>query len=269
MPLWRQPEYTSVLEDEEDGERNTQHPPKQRRPSPQRYTLGMFHIGVVTLSSIVSFITGMLVINAQGYTANDKVSSALRTSGPESSAANTASPSFTHCGEDISTAQERGCRVDHMGGWWLPPLCYDSVLAIEMDEGRDGDHSRSLPTRFGIDKFSWFEDVNKSIPLLSLQDLESHLIAQGKNGETMNAITNLEHHTAHCAYASTVVGRAVIKLHNGESDVWVPEPLIRDEHPEHCEVLFGSPFLGRKGGGFGEMYTKIGFELSGCSKLTA
>ena len=107
------------------------------------------------------------------------------------------------------------------------------------------------------------------MPLRTLQDLESHLIAQGKNGEKMTAVTDLEHHTAHCAYASTLAGRALIKLNKGEDNVWIPEPLTRDDHAEHCEVLFGSPWLGRKGGGCGEMYTKIGFELSGCSKLTA
>jgi hypothetical protein len=191
-----------------------------------------------------------------------------RTTQQDSTSMGKAPPNFTYCGPDIETAVAQNCHLDHMGGWWLPRQCYDGALLVEMDEGRDGEHNRSLPARFGIEKFEWYSDESKSTPLRTLDELKSYLMGQARKGEKMTIVTNVEHHTAHCAYASTLVGRALIRVQSGEKNQWIPEPLIRKEHAEHCELLFGAPFLGRKGGGFGEMYTKIDFELAGCERLT-
>ena len=220
---------------------------------------------VVTLITILFALVGITGLTAN--VAAISVSSKTRVAfwNPEGSAA--AVPPFLDCGADIDTALERGCRFDHMGGWWTPQLCYDEALALEMNEGRNGEHDRSLAARFGLDKFSWFQEQNKSSPLPQPHDLESHLITQGRRGEPMVAFSDVERHAAHCVYLLTIAQQALAKMKEGQEDVWVPWVLTRHGHEEHCEILLGSAFLRRNRGGSLGSYTEVGFELLGCDRF--
>ena len=223
---------------------------------------------IVTTITLLLILLGVTLLSAglAAMSGSNQRMLSIKTHKLGAAASATKTQAITDCGDDIDTALKRGCLFDVMENIWAPPLCYDSAFAAEALYGVNG--SKSLAARFGLVEFPWFQDENLSLPLTTLEDLQSFLIDRGRKGEPLEAFSNGEFHIAHCAYSFSLGSRALEKLAKGKNDVWIPQSTAKAGHSRHCEDVFGTPFLPYNWTEGSGKYTHVGFEITGCAKLT-
>ncbi|EGD91562.1 hypothetical protein H112_00659 [Trichophyton rubrum D6] len=208
--------------------------------------LFVFLLGITTLNAIAVWKLWDLSKTTASHThmaSHTHSPSTLHSSVPSS----TEPEPITNCGKSRTEAISRGCVLDIMAGAWLPKICYDEELALDVLS-----NSTDLAKIGGAGPLPWWEDHNHTIPIAadSLKDLDS-LVAN----------TWEPYHSAHCLYNWRILTKATKRVRWGEKGVYIHTQAINFNHVNHCNeaLITQPPGLGRK--------TQVEFGLGTCVRL--
>jgi len=126
----------------------------------------------------------------------------------------------------------KDCIFDEMLNGWVPPACYNSLLAHEALR-----NDTLLALHGGAGPFPWWRDENHTVPLPG-SELEAHVLS---TDGALKAYTWEKWHVAHCLYVWRLSREIIQKIADGSSgEVWVDERVLEEEHVYHCNNVIAN-----------------------------
>lgn len=151
------------------------------------------------------------------------------------------------CGTTRAEAVTKGCIFDIMGVNWLPPTCFDEEFSHESLSA-----NTTLAALGGAGPTEWFLDFEHTQPITA-DDVALR--------DELWAYASQSFHIAHCIYMWRLGTRAIARVRNGESPVYVHSGVLGEHHAEHCGMMFAQYRASWAS------YVRVEFGLGNCTRI--
>jgi hypothetical protein len=207
-------------------------------------------IVAVLCSLLASFTTWSVfwsVLHPKSESTADVATVGVHSTGYASDSHKSEHEPLTECGTTRAEAVAQGCVFDIMGVNWLPPTCFDDEFSRESLSS-----NTTLALLGGAGPTNWFLDFEHTQPItadeVALRD-------------ELWAYASQSFHIAHCIYMWRLGTRAIARVRNGESPVYVHSGVLGEHHAEHCGMMFAQYRASWAS------YVKVEFGLGKCTRI--